>query len=155
MDDIRWQQRFLNFNKALQKLTEAVEKIKEEYLIDYEIDYDSLEGGNDIIKEGLIQRFEYTHELAWNVMKDYAFYQGNANIGGSKDATREAFALNIIKDGKGWMNMIASRNKSSHTYNEQTANEIFELIIFSYHELLLDFQKTMIEKRDGEPLDLY
>jgi len=66
VEDIRWQQRFSNFNKALQKLIKAVEFIENEPELD--ITEDTL---GDIIKEGLIQRFEYTHELAWNVMKDY------------------------------------------------------------------------------------
>ena len=72
-----------------------------------------------MIKEGLIQRFEYTHELAWNVMKDYAVYQGNSNVGGSRDASREAFQMNLVTDGQVWMDMISSRNKTSHTYTRQ------------------------------------
>ncbi len=66
-DDIRWQQRFANYQKALKKLIEGVELLEEESLTQ------DLE---DIVNEGLIQRFEFTHELAWNVMKDYAAYQG-------------------------------------------------------------------------------
>lgn len=84
---------------------------------------------DEMIKEGLIQRFEYTHELAWNVMKDYAEYQGNNSVGGSRDATREALQLKIIEYGEVWMDMIQSRNKTTHTYNESTANEIYGKII--------------------------
>jgi nucleotidyltransferase substrate binding protein (TIGR01987 family) len=149
-EDIRWQQRFSNYNKALKKLNEAIEKVEREHFSDGKINQASFSDGDDIIKEGLIQRFEYTHELAWNVMKDYAFYQGNSTIGGSRDATREALTLNLIADGQGWMNMIASRNQTSHTYNSDTANEIFESIIFYYHSLFLDFQQVMEEKRSGE-----
>ncbi len=80
---------------------------------------------DEIIKEGLIQRFEYTYERAWNVMKDYALYQGNSEIGGSRDAIRNAFSLNLISDGDMWMDMIKSRIKTSHTYNDETAQEIY------------------------------
>lgn len=51
-------------------------------------------------QQGLIQAFEFTHELAWNVMRDYFFWQGNAAIAGSRDATREAFAKGLLEDGE-------------------------------------------------------
>ena len=78
----------------------------------------------NLLKEGLIQRFGYTHELAWNTMKDYARYQGNEEVAGSRDATREAFRLKLIEDGALWMEMIGSRNQTTHTYTEATADEI-------------------------------
>ncbi len=87
-------------------------------------------------------------------MKDYSFYQGNSTVGGSRDATREALVLNLIDDGQRWMDMIGSRNKTSHTYNSETADEIFENIIFYYHTLFLRFQKVMEEKRSGDQLKL-
>ena len=132
--DVRWKQRFENFQKALQKLVEAVDYIKNndskaEIVLD------------EIIKEGLIQRFEYTHELAWNVMKDYATYQGNTTVGGSRDATREAFHLQLMSDGAVWMDMIGSRNKTSHTYNEATADEIYLKILNDYFPAFLEFKK--------------
>lgn len=137
--DVRWKQRFENFQKALQKLVDAVDYIKNndskaEIVLD------------EIIKEGLIQRFEYTHELAWNVMKDYATYQGNTTVGGSRDATREAFQLQLISDGAVWMDMIGSRNKTSHTYNEATADEIYLKILNDYFPVFLEFQKNMEQK---------
>lgn len=145
----RWQQRFSNFSKALAKLSQAVEYIeqqaKEEQqkpLDDSEMDYVL----DEIIKEGLIQRFEYTHELAWNVMKDYAFYQGNSSIQGSRDATREALQYQLITDGKTWMEMISSRNKTSHTYNEETADEIYFKIIDGYYPAFVAFHEAMTKK---------
>lgn len=152
MEDIRWEQRFSNFNKALLKLEESVNYINHNFL-DKENELDDEDLGyivDELIKEGLIQRFEYTHELAWNVMKDYALFQGNSTIGGSRDATREAYKLQIIENADVWMDMIQSRNKTSHTYNEEIANEIYEKIIHEYFQLFLDFQKTMGEKRSGE-----
>ncbi|MBF4491366.1 nucleotidyltransferase substrate binding protein [Flavobacterium sp. MR2016-29] len=156
MEDIRWEQRFSNFNKALLKLDESVNYIKQNYLDDKdELDADNLGYVvEELIKEGLIQRFEYTHELAWNVMKDYAFFQGNSTVGGSRDATREAFRLHIIENAEMWMDMIQSRNKTSHTYNEEIANEIFNKIINDYFQLFLDFQKKMEEKKSGEQINL-
>ena len=104
--DIRWEQRFSNFIKAMDKLQRSIEYIHKN------IKTRDLDDGilDEIIKEGIIQRFEYTHELAWNVMKDYAEYQGNSSVGGSRDAAREAFQLKLIMDGEIWMDMIKSRN---------------------------------------------
>jgi nucleotidyltransferase substrate binding protein (TIGR01987 family) len=81
---------------------------------------------------GLIQAFEFTHELAWNVLKDYLESQGIQGVVGSKGATREAFKNSLIADGEVWMDMIKSRNQTSHTYNEETANEITEAILTRY-----------------------
>lgn len=150
--EIRWEQRFSNFVKALRKLSQAVEYIKHNF-IDEEEPIDDSDLGyvlDEMIKEGLIQRFEYTHELAWNVMKDYATFQGNTNVGGSRDATREAFQLKLVSDGKIWMDMIGSRNKTSHTYNEETADEIYSKIMNEYYPAFLEFQKNMEAKRSGE-----
>lgn len=150
--DIRWEQRFSNFVKALRKLSQAVEYIKHNFIDEDEPIDDSDLGYvlDEMIKEGLIQRFEYTHELAWNVMKDYATFQGNTNVGGSRDATREAFQLKLVFDGRIWMDMIGSRNKTSHTYNEETADEIYSKIMNEYYPAFLEFQKNMEAKRSGE-----
>ena len=157
MEDIRWEQRFSNYNKALSKLDESVKYIQHNFLDNEdELDTEDLRYVVDeLIKEGLIQRFEYTHELAWNVMKDYAFFQGNSTVGGSRDATREAFKLQIIDNADTWMDMILSRNKTTHTYNEETANEIFGKIINEYFPLFLNFRNVMEEKRSGEQANLF
>lgn len=154
--DIRWEQRFSNFVKALEKLKQAVAYINRN-LPDDEADDDDLDEEvlDEMIKEGLIQRFEYTHELAWNVMKDYAAYQGNAKVGGSRDATREAFQLNLISDGQVWMDMIGSRNKTTHTYDEETANEIYTQILRAYYPAFLAFESTMESKRSGKQEKLF
>jgi len=148
--DIRWQQRFSNYIKALHKLNQSVDYINKNIIDNTSFTSEELETVLDeMIKEGLIQRFEYTHELAWNVMKDYAEYQGNTNVGGSRDATREAFELKLITDGRVWMDMIASRNKTSHTYNEATANEIYAKILNEYFPAFVDFKDVMEQKRSG------
>ena len=128
--DIRWKQRFSNYRKALRLLRSAVLLSRERPLTELE-------------KQGLIQGFEFVHELAWNVIKDFFEYQGNSTIMGSRDAAREAFKRNLVVDGEGWMDMIASRNRSSHTYNESTANEIADKIIQRYFALFEAFEAKM------------
>lgn len=155
--DIRWEQRFSNFNKALNKLSEAILYIEkdleqEEIVLEYKNPEDVLE---EIIKEGLIQRFEYTYEMAWNVMKDYAYYQGNNEISGTRDAIRYAFSVNLVRNGELWMDMIKSRIKTSHTYNEETANEIYTKILKEYYSAFLEFQETMEGKRTGSQQILF
>ena len=128
--DIRWQQRLANYNRALERLTNAVQLSAERPLSELE-------------QQGLIQAFEFTHELAWNVMKDYFYWQGNAGITGSRDATREAFAKTLVDDGEGWMEMIKSRNQSSHTYNQPIAEQIAKQVIGRYHPLFVAFAEKM------------
>lgn len=150
--DIRWEQRFSNYIKAIDKLSQSVKYIQENFNAEESLDDEVLD---EMIKEGLIQRFEYTHELAWNVMKDYAEYQGNPNIGGSRDASREAFQLKLVTNGHIWMDMITSRNKTSHTYNEETANEIYDKILKEYYPAFIEFKDTMEEKRSGNQQNLF
>lgn len=117
--DIRWNQRYDNYSKALVQLQNAVELANERKLTELE-------------EQGLIQAFEYTHELAWKTLKDFLENRANKEIYGSKDATREAFNYGLLENGEIWMDMILSRNKSSHTYNEETASEIVEAILTAY-----------------------
>lgn len=128
--NLRWVQRLNNYQKALESLTAAIDLSKERALSDLE-------------KQGLIQAFEFTHELAWNVLKDYFDYQGTQNITGSRDATREAFSKGLILDGEGWMAMIQSRNKTSHTYNKAVAEEIIAAIQNSYYALFVALMHTL------------
>jgi len=127
--DIRWKQRYVNFEKALKQLSRGIEE--------------NLVNPADIIKEGIIQRFEFTHELAWKVMKDYLEYEGIQNISGSRSATREAFNKGLISDGQSWMDMIESRNETVHTYNEDILEKEFLKIITIYQPLLVSFGDKM------------
>ena len=128
--DVRWQQRLENYSKALKQLSSAIQLADERPLSDLE-------------KQGLIQGFEFTHELAWNVMKDYFFFQGQSNITGSRDATREAFNKNLIDNGEIWMEMIKSRNQTSHTYNLSLADEIVQRILQHYYACFQQFLTKM------------
>lgn len=119
--DIRWIQRFQNFKKAFAQLEMAVLQTQKRDLSELE-------------KQGLIQCFEFTHELSWNVLKDYFKYQGNNSITGSRDAFREAFKQGLVENGEVWMDMIKSRNLTTHTYNEAVTNKITKSISESYFD---------------------
>lgn len=134
--DIRWMQRFNNYRKALRLLGQAVEIVSQRVNED--------EAVEDLLKEGLIQRFEYTHELAWKVMKDYAEYQGYTDIRGSRDAFRKAFEMEIITD-KRWMESIADRNLTSHNYDDETAEAIYEAVVNVYYPLFVQLESTMLQ----------
>jgi nucleotidyltransferase substrate binding protein (TIGR01987 family) len=128
--DIGWIQRLSQFSLAFTQLREAHEYSQKQEL-------------NKLEKLGLIQMFEFTHELAWKVLKDYIEFSGGQNLIGSKDTTREAFQKNLMVNGEAWMAMIASRNLTSHTYNESTAEEIVDAIINAYYPCFIDFEKKM------------
>ncbi|MEX0980466.1 MAG: nucleotidyltransferase substrate binding protein [Bacteroidales bacterium] len=132
--DIRWQQRFSNYLKALAQLNRYKEKVEL----------------NDMERQGLIKAFEFTFELAWNTLKDYLEHQGIENLVGSRDAIRQAFSNNIITDGETWMNMIESRNNTSHTYNEETANEIANEVLTKYIPLFNTLDEKLSKRIDKE-----
>jgi len=131
-NDIRWIQRFDNFKKALNQLRKFIDKNEL----------------SDLEKQGIIKAFEYTFELAWNTLKDFLNYQGEKDIYGSRDTILRSFQLELIQDGESWMNMLQSRNKTSHTYNEDTAEEVVDSIKNIYFLLFETFNTKMkkIEK---------
>lgn len=128
--DIRWQQRLDNYARARKQLQSAVDLAATRELSDLE-------------QQGMIQAFEFTHELACNVMKDYFFHQGASQITGSRDATRQAFAAGPVDDGDAWMDMIRSRNQSSHTCNQATARALVERITQADAALFAAFESKM------------
>jgi nucleotidyltransferase substrate binding protein (TIGR01987 family) len=125
--DIRWLQRFSNLKKAYKNLESAAK-------------VGSL---SELEQEGLIHRFEYTYELSWNTIKDLLEYQGFSGITGSRDAFRLAFERGLIKNGEVWMKMIGSRQKTSHMYDQEEANEIAEIIVESYIPKFKDLIKQL------------
>lgn len=133
--DVRWKQRFDNFQSAFSNLRLAIDLANERQLSDLE-------------KQGLIQFFEFTHELAWNVLKDFLTLQGAGPLFGSKDTTREAFNKGLISNGDSWMDMIESRNQTSHTYNKKTAEEIVAKIRSQYFPSFISFAEKMTELLD-------
>ena len=127
--DVRWMQRLSNFTKALTQLESAVNLANQRPLSELE-------------RQGMIQSFEYTHELSWNVLRDYLRDQGTQQLYGSKDTIRAAFAVGLIQNGEMWMEMIRDRNHSSHTYDLEIANAIVGRIINSYIHAFKELQKT-------------
>jgi len=138
-EDIRWKQRFDNYLRVFQTLRRAVELAAQRDLSELE-------------QQGLVQGFEFTHELAWKVLKDYLEEQGVAGIIGSKNATREAFKNGLIDDGEAWMEMIKARNLSSHTYNLDTVAEIVEAILTRFYPAFEQLARkfTTLAKQTGD-----
>jgi nucleotidyltransferase substrate binding protein (TIGR01987 family) len=136
-DDIRWKQRFHNYTNALQTLTDAVALSEQRPLTKLE-------------KLGLIQGFEFTHELGWNVLKDYLQSKGYTGIIGSRDATRLAFKNELIADGDAWMEMIKDRNQTSHTYNLDVAERIAHDILQRFYPAFVALSTTMSALRDAQ-----
>ena len=136
--DIRWIQRFDNFKRAFARLSEASALAKERELSDLE-------------RQGLIQAFEFTHELAWNTLKDFLTARGNSDkLYESRDATRAAFAAELIEDGEAWMKMIEHRNESSHTYNDDVAGKIMAAVQTRYVPAFATFQCRFLELEKKE-----
>lgn len=141
-DTPRWEQRLQSYHKAITRLAEIVNESGRRTLNDFE-------------RDGLVQRFEFTHELAWKLMKAYAEYQGNDGIGGSRDATRKAFEMGLISDGQTWMDMIKSRNETSHNYDGCIADEAVEAIVGRFYPLLLLFYRHMSDLSAQTPKDIF
>lgn len=117
--DIRWQQRLAHYQRALAKLLDGVRLAQQRSLSELE-------------QQGLIQAFEYTHELAWKTLKDFLESRGVRNLYGSRDTTREAFKQGLLENGEIWMKMIESRNLTSHTYNEPVAQQVVDAVLGRY-----------------------
>ena len=137
--DIRWIQRFDNFKRGFARLNEASVLAKQRDLSDLE-------------RQGLIQAFEFTHELAWNTLKDFLTAHGAAvKLYGSRDATRAAFAAELIENGDVWMMMIEHRNESSHTYNDEVASKIMAAVLRLYVPAFEQFQRRFLKLEQEEP----
>ncbi|HEX7902634.1 MAG TPA: HI0074 family nucleotidyltransferase substrate-binding subunit [Chitinophagaceae bacterium] len=134
--DIRWIQRFNNYKKALARLTEAVD-----------MDLDAM---NDLEMNGLIQRFEFTFELAWKTLWDLLKYKGHSQL---PDTVAVVLNLAIdegwLNDAENWKKMRQSRNQTSHTYNEGTANEIATATVEIYHALFIQLETRLEVERLG------
>ena len=132
-----------NYRKALHRLAEVVNVAKARELNDFEAD-------------GMIQRFEFTFELAWKLLKSYAEYQGvDKEIMGSRDAIRWAFENGLITDSNVWMEMIKRRNDTSHTYDEDTASEVVERIEEVYYQCFVYLFEKMKSLSSQTEIDLF
>jgi nucleotidyltransferase substrate binding protein (TIGR01987 family) len=125
----RIQEKIINYKMVLNKLQRIVD---EPEVNDYRLD-------------ALIQRFEFTYELAWKLIKAWLEYNG-IEARTPRDCFREAFTADLIRDGEGWMNMLVDRNLISHTYDEKDARKIGKNIE-EHHYALLAKLITEIEER--------
>lgn len=129
--DIRWKQRFQNYCRALDQLTRFLDR----------------EELNELEEQGLIQSFEYNHELAWKTLKDFLVDRGVKDLFGSKDTSRAAFQAGLLgdseEDGAIWMDMIKSRNLTSHTYNKDVTRKIVDAILNNYYAAFVTLRETL------------
>ncbi|MDA8193045.1 MAG: nucleotidyltransferase substrate binding protein [Thermaerobacter sp.] len=135
--DVRWTQRLAHFDHALDRLREAKRLADSRPLSDLE-------------QQGMIKAFEFTYELAWNVLKDFLEYQGTQGLYGSRDVVRTAFKVGLIQAGEVWMDMIGDRNQSAHMYDEKTANRILTAIREEYLPQFETLIQRMQDLRDEE-----
>ena len=128
--DIRWKQRFQNFEKAMGYLEQALQ----------------IPNPDIVQKAGIIQFFEMSFELAWNMVKDYLEDQGFVDIKSPRGALKKAFEMNILENGHDWMDLLQDRNLTAHTYDEQKATEMELLIQNKYYPILKALQLTFKQK---------
>ena len=122
--DIRWIQRYANFHKACSRLVAVTEA--DRFMDDL----------SELEIEGLVQRFEYTFELAWKVLQDLLIYKGYEFMMGPNGTLKMSFDDGLIADHDGWRKMAKSRNTLSHVYDEEEVLPIVKLIYSDYAPLL-------------------
>jgi len=128
--DIRWEQRFSNYQKALKRISEVVDKSNLEDLSELEV-------------EGFIKRFEYTYELAWLTLQDLFKHQSYTDITGPGPVFEQAFKNELINNADGWQRLKKSRQLTSHTYDSNTAKEIAQEVINEYYGLFKHLEEKL------------
>lgn len=151
-DTPRWVQRFQNFDGALVLMRIALELLDE--------DNDRLDPEVvRIMREGAIQRFEYTFELAWKTLKDYLEWRKvTLERKGPADVIKAAFDAGYIEEGQDWMDALDARNEMSHVYRQQAFERVLVELRARFHArfedlhemLLLERMKLMEAKRDAD-----
>lgn len=132
-EDIRWQQRFENLEKAWRRLNEALDGI-------------SQEPANHLYQIALIGAFQFTFELAWKTMKDYLVYNG-VNVSLPREVIKQAFHHELIEDGQIWIKMLEERNLMAHVYQEQAAQLAVKSIRERYVGALKQIYEYLNEKK--------
>lgn len=128
----RWKMRLASLQRAIKQLESGVLLAKSRHLSDLE-------------QQGLIQSFEFCYELCWNLLRDYYRFQGVSDLalGGPRDTIKHAFKEGLISDGETWMEMIKSRNLSSHTYDEHIAHDIAQYVVDRYFAVMEQLKQSM------------
>lgn len=135
---LRWRDRFENFARAYRLLREAVEMAEERPLSTLE-------------KEGLVQRFEYTWELAWKVLRDYLAAEGIVlSTVTPRSVLRAAFAAGVIADGDTWLAALDARNKMAHVYSQEAFEKVVQEIRDRYLAVLDGLHMTLLERRSAD-----
>lgn len=136
-EDIRWQQRFQNFDRAINLLREPIER--------------GIERLSALEKEGTVQRFEFAVELAWKTMKDYLEFQGQVvDPATPRTVVKAAFAARIVSDGQVWIDMLTHRNLLSHAYDEGTFDEAVRAVRDRYLAALTELHGWLQARRVAE-----
>ena len=130
--DVRWKQRFENFKKAFGLLEAAIQS----------------PAPSKLEKEGIIQRFEYTFELAWKTLKDYIRY-GGIETDLPRQVIKEAFANGLIQNGQTWIEMLENRNLMAHTYDEHAFEQVYAKITKEYCAAIRQVFNLLSEKSVG------
>lgn len=162
MEQIRWKQRFTNLEKAYKKLERGLEIFDfDQYLEKRNELRENLDSENernlmveieelDLDREGIIQRFEYTFELFILTLQDFLKFTGenSEELYGKRGVLKKALKNNLIKDHDGWRKMLESRNLTSHTYNEETADEITRDLIETFFPLMQQLYARLNEQNN-------
>lgn len=127
MESIRWKSRYQSYHKALLQLKKAVTQTTL----------------SDLEQEGLIQRFEFTFELAWKTLQDLLLFRGYLDIVGPRPVLEQSLKDGFLKNSAGWARMLKSRNETSHTYDEITSRRIAIEIQTEYFPLLKDLDEKL------------
>ena len=135
--DIRWIQRFGNFKKGLEKLRDAIAEHSKRKMSDLE-------------KEGLVQRFEYSFELAWKTLQDLLYHKGYKDIKGPNPVLKQALPDGYIKGEEKWRDLNNARNLTAHTYDEKKVNAIVKKISEEYYELVFQLKSHLEEELGKE-----
>lgn len=133
--DIRWKQRFQNFDRAVGLLREPIDQ--------------GIETLSDLEKEGMIQRFEFSLELAWKTLKDYLEHEGQVIVPVTpRHVIKEAFAARILKDGQTWIAMIDHRNLLSHTYDSGAFEKAVYAIRDRYYPAIEELHAWFLARKE-------
>ena len=132
--DIRWKQRFQNYEKAFKRLSRAIEVVKSA-------------SDDDLLQSGLVQTYEYTFELAWKTLKDYLTLEG-FEVRSPRETIRQGFQSGYIMNGEDWLQALADRNLATHIYDDEIIIRVLNDIFERYFFLLQDFYVSFKEKAD-------
>lgn len=133
-EDIRWKQRFNHYANALNWLKQSINRT----------DLDFMQ------QAGAIQFFEMCCELSWKLMKDYLEEQGYTDVASPRAAIKQAFNSGLITDGHSWLKLLVDRNLSTHVYDEETADRIYQMASVEYYPLFAELYQKFTELNKHE-----